>query len=172
MPAGGQSIDWSAIPDEASSGMADTVDRVLSQKIGGKAKDFVLAQLRHETGNADLMSNVSKKNNNYSGITYDERYFPKEWKGTARPASEGGNYVKFPTVEDWAESHVNTYLKKDKGAGAPLDADTVEDYVHRLKKNGYFTAPETDYLAGMRHYLGNSAPSIDWSAIPDEAVEP
>jgi hypothetical protein len=52
-------------------------------------------------------SPVALKNNNLGGITYSENYVnnhPGTSKGTARPAKEGGNYVKFPTVQAGLEA--------------------------------------------------------------------
>lgn len=111
-------------------------------------KGLMLAQVRHETGRKDLQSNVAVQNNNVSGITWNEN-FPAEWKGTSRPSSEGGNYVKFPTINDWSKAYKDT-LHKDKGYGSPLDANTIEEFAHRLKQNGYYTASEKDYLAGLK----------------------
>lgn len=48
-------------------------------------------------------SNVAKKNNNYAGITFNNQEWIKDYNGTigtARPAAEGGNYVKFATPQD------------------------------------------------------------------------
>lgn len=48
-------------------------------------------------------SSVAKKNNNVNGITWSpslEKNNPGVSKGTARPASEGGNYAKFNTIQD------------------------------------------------------------------------
>jgi hypothetical protein len=47
-------------------------------------------------------SPVALANNNYGGITWSDSYAtanPGVTKGTPRPASEGGYYVKFPTPE-------------------------------------------------------------------------
>lgn len=47
-------------------------------------------------------SNVAKKNNNYGGLTFNNQEWIKEFggsKGTARPAAEGGNYIKFATPQ-------------------------------------------------------------------------
>lgn len=48
-------------------------------------------------------SNVAKSNNNLGGITWNAN-FPASMKGTARPSSEGGNYVKFATLQDGVNS--------------------------------------------------------------------
>lgn len=128
--------------------IADQVDEALSGKLPIDKRNFVMAQLRHETGRPKLDSPVAIKNNNVSGITWNEN-FPEDWKGTPRPSEEGGYYVHFPTYGDWSDEYLKL-LKKDKGSGAPLDATSIEDYAHRLKKNGYYTAPESVYVNGMK----------------------
>lgn len=49
------------------------------------------------------LSNVAKNNNNFGGLTFNNQEWIKQFggeKGTARPSSEGGNYIKFPTKQD------------------------------------------------------------------------
>jgi hypothetical protein len=105
---------------------------------------WVVAMVMLETG--WLTNTGTREDNNLSGITWDKRYFPLSWKGSPRPKSEGGYYVKFPTVNDWARSYM-TYLTKK---AAPIQAVSLEDFVHRLKLNGYMKAPENMYLNIMR----------------------
>lgn len=180
MPTNTRDIDWSkrqevtdpAILDQLNSGatssnkpIADKVDEALSNNgLPIDKRELVLAQLRHETGKPNLDSHVAITNNNVSGITWSDS-FPKEWKGTARPDSEGGNYVHFPTYDDWAKEHIKL-LKNDSGAGAPLDANTIEQYAHRLKKNGYYTAAESEYVKGMKGM------SDQYGREPEEVTDP
>lgn len=56
-------------------------------------------------------SNVAKSNNNLGGVTWNAN-FPADWKGTARQASEGGNYVKFPTLQDGVNSMAYELAKR------------------------------------------------------------
>jgi len=60
-------------------------------------------------------SNVALKNNNFGGITWTQSYqdsHPGVTKGTARPAKEGGNYVKFATVEDGLMAQAGQFTKR------------------------------------------------------------
>jgi hypothetical protein len=61
-------------------------------------------------------SNVAKSNNNPGGITWSPTYeasHPGVTKGTARPAAEGGNYVKFPTMQDGLNATVEQLAKRE-----------------------------------------------------------
>jgi len=62
-------------------------------------------------------SNVAKSNNNFGGITWNEN-FPEEMKGTARPSGEGGNYVKFDTIEDGLRFQAGQLVKRKMKVGA------------------------------------------------------
>jgi hypothetical protein len=56
----------------------------------------LMALVQHESVMGT--SNVALKNNNYGGVTWSQAYqdsHPGTSKGTARPSSEGGYYVKF-----------------------------------------------------------------------------
>lgn len=151
-----QEVTDQAVLDQLNSDETPVIKPIVDQVDEGltnaglpvNKRGFVMDQLRHETGDEYLESPVAVKNNNVSGITWNED-FPADWKGSPRPASESGNYVHFPTYTDWAKEHIKL-LHKDKGAGAPIDADTIEEYAHRLKKNGYYTASESEYLAGLK----------------------
>jgi len=60
-------------------------------------------------------SNVAKKNNNFGGITWSQSYQENNQgvsKGTARPANEGGNYVKFDTVKDGLMAQAEQFTKR------------------------------------------------------------
>lgn len=70
----------------------------------GVSWEAILTTIVQEATINGGMSNVSKKNNNYGGLTWSNN---TQWQqqpfggvqGTARPASEGGNYISFPTKE-------------------------------------------------------------------------
>ena len=75
-------------------------------------------------------SNVAKTDNNVAGITWTQSYQdanPGVSKGSPRPAAEGGNYVKFPTLQAGAEAlATNLAARKSNGpiqaAATPYDA--------------------------------------------------
>jgi len=169
--------DIAADINDSDTTSASDVESALGKYVSGNAKSYAVSQLIHETGNPELDSEVSRNNNNYSGITWNKN-FPDEWKGTPRPDSEGGNYVKFPTVDDWAREHAKL-LKKDKGAGAPADATSIEDYAHRLKVNGYYKDPESVYAKSLKRIqaqrgeknIADVAADINDDSAPD-ATQP
>lgn len=60
-------------------------------------------------------SNVAKNNNNFGGITWSQSYQDANQnvsKGTARPANEGGNYVKFATPADGLMAQAEQFAKR------------------------------------------------------------
>jgi len=61
-------------------------------------------------------SNVAVKNNNPGGITWSETYqtnHPEVTKGTLRPPAEGGNYVKFNTMQGGVNAVVEQIAKRE-----------------------------------------------------------
>jgi hypothetical protein len=77
-------------------------------------------------------SNVAVKNNNFGGITWSQSYqdsHPGVTKGSARPASEGGNYVKFATVKEGLMAQAGQFTKRkidNKGSNNPAEiAQTI-----------------------------------------------
>lgn len=126
-------------------------------------------------------SNVAVKNNNFDGITWTQSYqdaHPGTTVGSARPASEGGNYVKFPTVADglaanasWIAAHpaastaptVQQYgllANTDFNPNNTLDK-TAYNYLQQYIKNGAIPKPSeigisTKGAAGQNQF-GNAA---------------
>lgn len=69
--------------------------------IYGIGWEELIAVIQHESILGT--SNVAKNNNNPGGITWSQTYQDSHsgvTKGTARPSAEGGNYVKFATMQD------------------------------------------------------------------------
>lgn len=67
----------------------------------GVSWEAIMAQVVQESTGGT--SNVAIKNNNFGGLTFNNQEWIKQFggtKGSARPASEGGNYIKFPTKQD------------------------------------------------------------------------
>ena len=86
------------------------------------------ALIQHES----LMgtSNVAKSNNNLGGITWNAN-FPASMKGTARPSGEGGNYVKFATLQDGVNSTAYELSKRkvdliDEKQVTPVNSNIVK----------------------------------------------
>lgn len=75
-------------------------------------------------------SNVALKNNNFGGITWTPTYqasHPNVTKGSARPASEGGNYVKFATVQDGLEAQAQQFTRRAISSVGVDGADITVD---------------------------------------------
>jgi hypothetical protein len=112
---------------------------------------FALSQAMFETGMFN--SNVSRLNNNFSGIMFINN--PDKQKnatrGLAYPSNEGSyNYANFSTPKDWAIDFLRIL---SKGPGYPINQNSVEDWAAALKQNNYFTSSESDYSAGMQRYF-------------------
>lgn len=78
---------------------ADMVKK--ASALTGVSWEAIMTQVVQESTGGT--SNVAVKNNNFGGLTFNNQEWIKQFggtKGTARPASEGGNYIKFPTKQD------------------------------------------------------------------------
>ena len=118
---------------------------------------FALAQCCFESGGTLFDSAVDIANNNLTGIIFaDASYQHNATQGTAKPVGEqAGHYAHFETLTDWAidfKRIVHAQFPGWNTEGRPIDATTIEDYVHRLKLNHYFESDEATYLAGMKRY--------------------
>ncbi len=124
--------------------------------------DFALAQLLFETGKFSKASSVAAANNNYSGIKWINKSYQDAEKGTLAPASERlpyetpiNYYAKFRDTNAWAKDfkRILSLKRTANYAGSPITATTPEDFVKRLKLNGYFGGSEANYLKGIKIYL-------------------
>jgi hypothetical protein len=117
-------------------------------KAPAKVIPYLVAQVAYETG--DFKSKLLKDHNNASGIVYTGRASQKNAvKG--RPLPEDGRYfyAKFATLNDWAKDYMRVLNLKAK----PIQATSADDFITRLKSNGYFTAPVELYKKGFDKYL-------------------
>jgi hypothetical protein len=117
-------------------------------KAPAKVIPYLVAQVAYETG--DFKSKLLNDHNNASGIVFTGRTNQKNAvKG--RPLPEDGRYfyAKFATLNDWAKDYMRVLSLKTK----PLLATTPDDFITRLKSNGYFTAPVELYKKGFDRYL-------------------
>lgn len=129
-------------PKYGQTAMMHIADAV-HEKTGISAR-LLFAQMGQETGNGD--SSVAKHDHNFGGMTYSEGSTIGT-KGESR-GSEGGNYVHYKNLSDFATEWAVTVQNGFKKAGLGKDA-TVAQYAHAMKKAGYYTAAESDYQAGM-----------------------
>ena len=96
---------------------------------------FCLFQMYHETGG---FTSALFLHYNACGIKFANK--------SGASQGPGSNYYAYFT--SW-EPYMATYKKiLEKGAN-PLGAETLEDFAHRLKLNGYYEVSEADYLAGL-----------------------
>jgi len=89
------------------------IDIINMSDKSGVGWEEVLGLIQKEAPGGD--SPVALKNNNFGGITWTPTYqatHPNVTKGSARPASEGGNYVKFATVEDGLMAEAQQFSKR------------------------------------------------------------
>jgi len=100
---------------------------------------LMLSQALHETGlftdnpNYNLMDN----NNNYAGIMKNSRY----------PNSTNA-YAQYPTLDDF----VNDWIVVLSMNNQPINASSPDDFVTRLKNNGYFTDAYATYDNAVNNY--------------------
>lgn len=119
---------------------------------------WLVAQVAHETG--DFKSRLLYDHNNGSGIVFTGKKTQKNaTKGRPLPENPQYNYAIFATIKDWAIDYLRILNLKTK----PIAANTPDEFVNRLKANGYFTANIDAYKKSFMKYLkkyGNIAPPI------------
>jgi len=79
-------------------GLTADMIRETSEKTG-VSWEALLTMVTQEATVGGQMSNVANNNNNFGGLTFNNQEWIKQFGGTigtARPADEGGNYIKFP----------------------------------------------------------------------------
>lgn len=124
----------------------------MATKIGkatGIDPRIIYSQLMLES--AGGTSSVAKKDNNLAGITWSSSLSKVKGasKGSSRGA-EGGNYVHFDSLQDFANYEAKyQYGKTDKSLKG---IHTANGAASQLKKLGYYTAPESQYAANMKAY--------------------
>ncbi|KWU04668.1 glucosaminidase domain-containing protein [Lactobacillus crispatus] len=129
-------------PKYGQTAMMHIADAV-HEKTGISAR-LLFAQMGQETGNGD--SSVAKHDHNFGGMTYSEGSTIGT-KGESR-GGEGGNYIHYKNLSDFATEWAVTVQNGFKKAGLGKDA-TVAQYAHAMKKARYYTAAESEYRAGM-----------------------
>lgn len=104
-----QSID--AYIQQTQSGSPITGSMIANTT--GVPWEVLTAVMQHESMLGT--SSVAKNNNNPGGITWTQSYqdsHPGVTKGTARPANEGGNYVKFSSMQDGVNATAEQIAKR------------------------------------------------------------
>lgn len=117
-------------------------------------QQFIRAQMMWES--TDGTSRLARENMNFGGLTQTE------WNGDDNKQPDGTNYYKvFNNPMDYARSLHNEFFRHYPEI---YSAKSLEEYVHILKRNGYFGADESEYLAGLKAKLGEDG-GIDLSKI-------
>lgn len=128
---------------------------LLNNGVSKEKLPWLMAQLAFET--AHFASAEALIDNNLSGIKY---YGQKgATKGAQAPAGEGSYYsgdgsnkvdyyAHYNNYDEWAKDYLR--ILKTVGKVRPLEANTVEDFVYRLKQNQYFSGPLADYTKGVK----------------------
>ena len=113
---------------------------------------WITAQSAHETAN--FTSYIYRDNLNAFGMTY---------QGQKEALGEKNGYAYY---DNYPES-VADYRRLFRSYGF-VSAGTVDSFVKLLKGRGYFTAPEKEYLAGVKFFLKLYFPGgkIEKSLIP------
>jgi hypothetical protein len=71
----------------------------------------------------------------------------------------------FDTLADGVEHHLNFLKsKRYKVAWSAVESGSVKDFAHLLKVQGYYTAPEADYVKGMNYYFNSYIKSKDYES--------
>jgi hypothetical protein len=109
---------------------------------------WLVAQVAHET--ADFKSKLLYDHNNASGIVFTGRKTQKNaTKGRPLPEAPQYNYAMFATIKDWAIDYLRVLNLRNK----PIAANTPDEFINRLKANGYFTANIDAYKKSFLKYL-------------------
>jgi len=121
---------------------------LLDNKVNENIVPYLLAQIAFES--AFFTDPKLKTLNNPAGITWNVNYNKRSGtsKGSLRPPKEGGNYVKFDSLETAIKDYLRIVNKKGS-LGKPTEASTLENFVDRLKANGYFTDDKQKYKTGL-----------------------
>ena len=109
---------------------------------------LALAQAMQETGAFKAGINLMN-DNNFSGIMYINKpgIQKNATKGRKFPTKEGNfYYARFASPKDWAVDFLRIL---NRSPNFPIQATTPKDFVHRLKLNKYFTAPENVYTKNV-----------------------
>jgi len=99
---------------------------------------YITAQAAHETAN--FSSPVFIQNNNLFGYGY---------RGQKIAIGEKNGYANYKSIADSIKDFKTYYSLR----GYPRQFNSVSEYVKTLKRNGYFEAPEQEYLTGVKHFL-------------------
>ncbi|TWW08089.1 hypothetical protein E3A20_27800 [Planctomyces bekefii] len=123
---------------------------------------FIISKMILETD--WFTSNAFVKNNNPGGITWNVNYLTRSGTslGIKRPASEGGNYVKFDSLDTAVKDYIRIISKKP---GEPVKAITPTDFAARLNQNGYYASTQQSYTNTLNSVYNRLQETTDIASL-------
>lgn len=115
-------------------------------------------------------SPVAKNNNNPGGITWTQSYQDSHEgvsKGTARPKAEGGNYVKFKTMQDGVNAVAEQLARRKVSATTMTDAEKIARDIF----NGNTTLNVSQYPTAKRQEIETALTKLKQQAKESGDVE-
>jgi uncharacterized FlgJ-related protein len=107
---------------------------------------LLVAQAKLESGN--YTNKLFLKHNNLYGMMHPKRRKTTSFGSRARAEGRAG-YAQYKTIEDSVKDMLLYMQYKEH----PLRYKSAYSYVHTIKSKGFFTAPEAEYLAGLKRYM-------------------
>ena len=126
------------------------------------ALPFAFAQAAHESTGFTDPAGADNTSNNFSGLTYGGSASQRATGAVPTNTQPDGNshYAAYPGgIGDWAKDFYR-FLCFNHGAGRPIDATNMTDYIGRLKTNGYFGDSIENYTRGMNDYTAILTPDF------------
>lgn len=152
----------------------------LYQSIPSKAAvGIILSQHSIETGAKYFWNNNwgnLKVGNDDPNQTVDYMMLKNVWeiengvKKIYQPPARQTWFRSFPTLIDGVTFHLNLLKNgRYKSSWPAIEAGDVALFAHDLKVNGYYTAPESDYVAGMNRFFHPYMASQDYDQALSES---
>jgi hypothetical protein len=148
------------------------IDKLKKYGVKDEVIPLTIAQMIHESGY--FSSDPFILDNNPAGITWNPNYKTRKGAslGRSRGKNEGGNYVRFDSLDSAVVDYVriiNIQTKKNN-LGKPSDSTNLNDYVSRLVKNGYFVDDPNIYLGGMKGGIKRIFKYVDVNSLLKKKV--
>ena len=112
-----------------------------------KLSPYIFAQARLESAN--FTSNIYRKNNNAFGMTHPTK---RPSLGDTSKVYESNGTIPMQAYRNDTQSF-RDFILYLKYFNYPTTVSGADEYVKILKSKGYFTAPESDYLKGLKSRL-------------------
>ena len=130
------------------------IETAIKGLVPNKALPWIIGQSAHETGYKGKPWNSPvylRLNNGFGMIQPRRRATLSTGPGSAQPGSEGGApYATYRNIEDSAKDLV-LWLNYNR-----VKWDTInspDQYISYIKQKGYFGAPESSYLKGVKAWI-------------------